>query len=429
MGGNLVEPAYPTLPSRAVCFAMDLRSGYPLWPVLDGLPFVWPALERDIETDVAIIGGGVTGALIAHQLTASGIPAVLLDQREIGWGSTSASTALLQYDLDIPLYQLAKTRGEREAVQCYRACVDALTRLDSVIRSLELPCGYGQRRTIYLASRARDVARLRQEYALRIAHGLPIERWTRAQLQRVIPIDRPAALSSTHAAQVDPYRLTHALLRRAVEAGLQVYDRTAVTRSVHLADGRVALQTDRHARVTCRTVIRATGYETELMLKQKTVTLHSTYAFASEPIPPLVARPDFPQLWESARPYLYVRTTDDGRLIVGGEDDAFSNADRRDRALPNKTATLLRKARRLLPHLPIEPAFYWAGTFAESEDSLPYIGAHPRYPNTLFALCYGGNGTTFAMLAADILRHTLTGRTHPDAALFTFGRTRKERAR
>lgn len=400
---------------------MDLRSGYPLWPVLDGLAAVWPPLERNLETEVAIIGGGITGALIAHQLTEAGIAAVLLDQREIGWGSTAASTALLQYDLDLPLTRLARLKGEAGAVQCYRACVGAVTRLREVILGLALPCGYSDRRTIYLASRARDVAGLEREFALRRSYDLPIDFLSRAQLQRLLPIDRPAALTSTHAAQVDPYRLTQALLRRSAERGLQVFDRTTVRRTVHRADGQHEVQTDRGAQVRCHTVIRATGYETEQLLRQRAVTLHSTYAFASEPHP-VFADPAFPQLWETARPYLYLRSTDDGRLIVGGEDDAFSSAERRDRALPRKLAQLQRKARRLLPDLPIEPAFYWAGTFAESEDSLPYIGAHPDHPGTLFALCYGGNGTTFAMLAADILRDTLTGHTHPAAGLFGFVR-------
>ena len=52
---------------------MDLRSGYPIWPVLDGLLATWPALERDLQCDVAILGGGISGALIADRLSEAGI--------------------------------------------------------------------------------------------------------------------------------------------------------------------------------------------------------------------------------------------------------------------------------------------------------------------------------------------------------------------
>jgi glycine/D-amino acid oxidase-like deaminating enzyme len=378
--------------------SMDLRSGYPLWPVLDGLLAVWPPLEHDITCEVAILGGGITGALIADRLAEAGIDSVVIDQREIGWGATAGSTALLQYDLDKSLTDLIALRGEAEAVRGYRACVAALDELDTIITNLDTDVGYRRRQMVYLATRAADVAKFGRELALRRLHGIPVDLWSRAELRQETGMDRPAALTSVHAAQVDPYALTVALLRRAVSRGTRVFDRTAVTR-IRTTAGRQVLVTDRGSTVTCRTVVRATGYETELLLRQQSVTLHSTYAFASEPVRGLPGQ--FPQLWEAARPYLYLRTTPDHRIIVGGEDDPFSSAERRDRALPAKVKRLQQKVKRLLPGLVIEPAYYWAGTFA---------------------LCYGGNGITFATIAASIIRDRLLGRPSPDEMLFRFDR-------
>lgn len=398
---------------------MDLRSGYPYWPVHDGLLATWPPLTTEAQAEVVILGGGISGALVADQLTAEGIQTLVLDAREIGWGATAGSTALLQYDLDRSLTELSALLGRETALHAYRACDAALDQLDGIITSLGTDVGYTARRVICLASRSGDASRLEREAALRNAHGLPAEFWSQALLRERTGIDRPAALTSTHAAQVDPYALTIALLQRAATRGARVFDRTQVTRIRRKGD-RLILSTDRGARVTCRTLIRATGYETELLLRQKSVSLHSTYAFASEPIADLP--PEFPQLWETARPYLYLRTTADRRLIVGGEDDPFSSEQKRDRALEGKVKTLLRKAKKLLPDIAIEPAYWWAGTFAESDDSMPYIGAHPKYPQQLFALCYGGNGITFATIAARQIRDRVLGRCHPDEILFRFGR-------
>jgi glycine/D-amino acid oxidase-like deaminating enzyme len=398
---------------------MDLRSGYPIWPVLDGLLATWPALERDLQCDVAILGGGISGALIADRLSEAGIESVLLDEREIGWGATAGSTALLQYDLDRSLTELWRLRGESAAVRCYQACVAALGQLDAIITSLRADVGYRRRQMVYLATKARDVGKFRRELALRRRHQVPVDFWSRTELRRKTGIDRPAALTSMHAAQVDPYALTVALLLRAAGRGTQIVDRTRVTQ-VRRRAGRLVLRTDRGAVVSCRTLVRATGYETQLMLRQKTVSLHSTYAFASEPMQGLPD--DFPQMWEAARPYVYLRSTPDQRIIVGGADDAFSSTTRRDRALSAKVQHLHRKVTRLLPHLAIEPAYCWAGTFAESDDGMPYIGAHPGYPQTLFALCYGGNGITFASIAADLIRDRLLGYPNPNETLFTFGR-------
>jgi glycine/D-amino acid oxidase-like deaminating enzyme len=121
-------------------------------------------------------------------------------------------------------------------------------------------------------------------------------------------------------------------------------------------------------------------------------------------------------------PYLYLRTTTEGRVIVGGEDEDFVNAKRRDALISRKTRTLVKKFGRLFPDRPLEVAYAWAGTFGETKDGLPYIGAHPRFPHVFFALCYGGNGITFSVIAAEILRDHFSGRTNHDASLFRFGR-------
>ena len=104
---------------------MDLKSGYPYWAVKNGLMHAFPALECDLRCDVAVVGGGVSGALIANELAAHGFEVAVLEQRDIGWGSTAASTALLQYEIDTHLTDLARMVGEDDAVRAYRTAVAA----------------------------------------------------------------------------------------------------------------------------------------------------------------------------------------------------------------------------------------------------------------------------------------------------------------
>jgi glycine/D-amino acid oxidase-like deaminating enzyme len=70
----------------------------------------------------------------------------------------------------------------------------------------------------------------------------------------------------------------------------------------------------------------------------------------------------------------------------------------------------------------IAPECAWAGVFGETKDGLPYIGPHQQFPLGLFALGYGGNGITFSLIAAEIIRDALLGRSNPDAQLFGFDR-------
>ena len=73
---------------------MDLKSGYPFWAIKNGLMHAFPPLQQDLAVDVAILGGGITGAVIARELARHGHEVAVIDQRDIGWGSTAASTAL-----------------------------------------------------------------------------------------------------------------------------------------------------------------------------------------------------------------------------------------------------------------------------------------------------------------------------------------------
>ena len=150
--------------------------------------------------------------------------------------------------------------------------------------------------------------------------------------------------------------------------------------------------------------------------------MKSTYALISEPLPKISEWHRQCLIWESGSPYLYLRTTAEGRVIVGGEDEDFVNAKRRDALIAQKTRTLLKKFERLFPDVLLEVAYAWAGTFGETKDGLAYIGVHPRFPHTFFALGYGGNGITFSLIAAEIIRDSFLGRRNRDAQLFRFGR-------
>lgn len=72
-------------------------------------------------------------------------------------------------------------------------------------------------------------------------------------------------------------------------------------------------------------------------------------------------------LWETKNPYLYMRTTIDGRIIVGGRDEEFSNAEKRDALLASKTHQLEEDFHELFPDVPFQTDFAWAGTFAKTK--------------------------------------------------------------
>jgi glycine/D-amino acid oxidase-like deaminating enzyme len=82
-----------------------------------------------------------------------------------------------------------------------------------------------------------------------------------------------------------------------------------------------------------------------------------------------------------------------------------------------KTAALQRKLKALLPQLDVRPEFAWCGSFGVSPTGMPTIGALPHWPNCYVAMGYGGNGITFSIMAAQLLRGLITGTGDADADL------------
>jgi glycine/D-amino acid oxidase-like deaminating enzyme len=401
---------------------MDLKSGYPFWAIKNGLMHAFPRLQSNLRADVAVIGGGVTGALIADELASHGHDVLVLEQRDVGWGSTSASTALLQYEIDTHMSELARRFGEPNAVLAYRACAGAITSLQALAAGIG-GVGFARNDSLYFASKRGDLERLRAEFALRARHGLPVHWLQRGEVDQRYGIDAPGAILSTLAARVDPYRFAYRLLMRLERRGAGVFDRTKIRR-IEPRSREVVLHCDEGIAVHCRNLVLATGYQGQEWLKQRVAKNRSTYAFVTDPIGKEVLGPIAKTLvWESARPYLYLRSTVDGRLMVGGEDDAVDVPARRDAMVGKKAARLCKRVAAMFPRLRMTPAFAWAGTFAETKDGLPFFGPHPQYgPRVHFAMAYGGNGITFAAIGAEMLRARIERRRHPLAKLFSFER-------
>ena len=378
----------------------DLRSGDSPW--LAGPPR--PAsegLDHDIRCDVVVVGGGITGALAAEHLTALGRDVILVDREHEGFGSTAASTAMLQWEIDLPLRRLAALYGFDKAADVYRRSFKAVEGLRERIAELALGCAFLSRDTVYLAAGDVGPRELLDEVALRQKAGLPGTLLDHATLLGSFGFDRQAAIVSPGSAEADPLSLCHALLRVAAGRGARLirdeavaFDSTASTASVQLGYGRT---------IEAGHVVLATGY---VMPDCVTSDLHrvaSSWALATLPQAPEALWPGPALVWEASEDYVYCRTTTDGRIIIGGEDEDTDNPDLRKELGPAKTDALLAKLRALAPGAAPTVGHAWSGAFGQTVDGLPLIGRVPGYPRMLAAYGYGGNGITFSFLASRII--------------------------
>jgi glycine/D-amino acid oxidase-like deaminating enzyme len=399
---------------------MNLRSGLPYFLLKRGLPFNYPKLESSINTNVAIIGGGISGALMAHHLTEAGIECVLIDGRSIAMGSTAASTSLLQYEIDVPLTKLTELRGYANARRSFELCRDSITSIGAITKHLGIDY-FEKRKSLYFAANRKDIAFIEQEYKLRKEAGFKVELMYRDDIVNTFGFASDAAILSHHGAQIDAYTFTHDLLQHSIKKSLRVFDRSMIKRILY-SGSRIKLKTENGNTITAANLVNATGYEVVNFFTKRIVKLISTYAVISEHLEqrPFPLRDDT-LFWNTADPYLYM-TALDGRIMIGGRDEPFYNPTKRDKLIKNKSAQLARDLKKLLPHIPFIPEFRWAGTFGSTADGLPYIGTTGNRKNVFYALGFGGNGITFSEVGAQIITDLISGRQNNDARIFAFDR-------
>ena len=402
-----------------------LRSGRTIWLGRTKPPARFPLLRGHHATEVAIVGGGLTGAMIAETFTRHGVDVALVEASRIGQGSTAASTALLLQEPDYDLAALTERFGRRRAKRIWTISQQAVRDFIATIRRSKIDCDLVDRDSVYYTLDEERAHTLQRELQRRRKAGLGGTWPDPAKLLRATGIHGAGAIRTSGNAQLNPLRACSGLIDAAAKRGASIFERSTVNRIRRTGDG-VRLYSQ-HGTIDAAQVVIATGYATRYFRPLAgRFRMRHTYVLATNRIGPRARRRlgmGKVMLWDTERPYHYVRWTPDHRLLLGGADHPVKPGARQDRQFADATATLRDYFEELFPVLgEVGIDRCWEGLFAMTPDSLPYIGPHRRYPKHAFALGYGGNGMTFAALAARILVEQWRGIKSADHELFAFNR-------
>jgi glycine/D-amino acid oxidase-like deaminating enzyme len=402
---------------------MNLVTGKLYWPETLPDPPRYPSLTEDIACDVVIIGGGEAGALSSYFLMQHGVDVVLVDKQRIAEGSSSANTGLLQFSNDKSLTSCIHSFGVEKGHRFYQLCREAVDQLEGIAKSLEIFPDYIRRDCLYYASHQEDVEALRTEYPNLKTHGFPVTFLEQIDVERRFSFSKPGAIYSTGDAEFNPYKLAHGVIADSARKGMRVFEDTEIVHQKE-DDGDLVLTSKKGYRLRCKRAVFATGYATQAMKRNPNAVLSSSSVIVTNRVGALLGWPGACLIWETARPYLYIRTCPEGRIIVGGLDEPHLDPPKRDATILGKRDQLLQKVQELFPQIPLRAEYYWSGTFCGTHDGLPLFGEQDEYPNCLFSLGYGGNGTVYSTIGGQIITDLIIKGSHPDAELFSFNRVK-----
>ncbi len=400
----------------------DLHGGRSVWQdSRASLPPHGP-LRRDRSCDVLIVGAGISGAMLADALSATGLHTLICDRRVPLQGSTAASTAMILHEIDTPLTRLIAQIGRADAERIWRRSFLAVQALRERARQLRIDAEMEEQDSLYLQGKMLDARGLQREAAARARAGLDVRYLGPAEVEQDYGIRRRAALLSAGSLAANPRRLAAGFLRAAASRDAELVAPEEIT-EVHPRRSGVMATTRSGRKISARHLVFATGYELPKLVPATGHKVVSTWAIATVRQPRL-PWPGPSLIWEASPSYLYLRATSDGRVLCGGGDADFADSAHRDALLPAKTAWLQRRLAGLVPQVDNRIQYAWGGSFGLSAHGLPTIGAVPGSRHCYAVLGYGGNGITFSMMAAQMLRNVLAGDGDADLDLVGFRQRR-----
>ena len=395
--------------------------GKPIFTSINKSNNQYAYLNKDIDVDICIIGGGVTGALAAYYLSKNNAKIALVEKNRVGYLSTSVTTSLLQYELDDNIDELKNIIKPEDVIRAYKLGIKALDEIESFAKQYGNNFNYVKRDCLLYTDNVYEKKIIKNEYNYRNQNGLDVE-YIEHSMKYGFLVE--AGLISNHgAAEIDPYKFTHQLLDVAQSRHCKVYEHTEIIEINHF-DDYVQLRCEYNNIIKAKKVIVATGYNTDLFTTRQFASKTTTYNIATKPIDELEQWDERILIRDNNDPYTYLRTTQDNRIIIGGEDEEFI-VSISDEGLANKKYNILEeKLKSMYKNIKsdIEVEYKYCGAFASTKDNLGFVGPDNVNKNIWYLLGYGANGILFAVLGAMMLSKLYNNQVDPDMDLFKVDR-------
>jgi glycine/D-amino acid oxidase-like deaminating enzyme len=380
-------------------------------------------LTGDLDTDVVVVGGGITGCLAACLFARAGIQVVLLEAARIGDRAAMDAGWILETP-GVDFVTLQAALGLKDARRAYEASRRAALDVSAFLRRLGTRLAPEPREGLVIAATPADAVALERERAARTAAGLDAT-WLptrRAATESAADVVR-GALKTRSEGLVDPWQTVRGLVDAATAAGATLFEQTPVTKVRHTRTG-VDVATAKGV-VRAKAVVLATGAPKPLVAAlQRHVRVEHTYVVVTEELPPSMLRAvPSDAIVRGAGAPLLATVMKNGRVVIQGGDQPPIAPRLAESALVQRTGQLMYEWSLRHPAVSgIQPAYAWSAAKVTGKDGLLVAGAHRNFPNHLFALGLGATGVAGAWLAARIVLRQFLGEAEPADAVFGFGR-------
>jgi glycine/D-amino acid oxidase-like deaminating enzyme/nitrite reductase/ring-hydroxylating ferredoxin subunit len=371
----------------------------------------FPPLTADLQVDVGVVGGGITGLTAAYLLDREGIKVAVFERRRLFHGESGHTTAHLTCVTDSRLTEFEKRFGRDHAGAVWDAGSAAIIQIEQNIRDCGIECDFRRVPGFLVAALGQDPARevqsLQDEAKLAAELGFDT-----CYLDAVPGLNRPGYRIANQA-KFHVGKYLSGLAQVLAARGVPIFEESEVT--FHETPNRRLVVNGRT--VTCNQVVMAThylqsGFESSLTrdLLQTKIAAYNTYAIGAK-----IPKGALPEAlyWDTNDPYYYLRVErgeESDYVIWGGEDHKTGQVTETESHYDSLERTL----RPIVPEMVVDR--HWSGQVLETNDGLPFIGWETT--NQFRCTGFAGNGMTFGTLSAMMARDAIRGTKNPWQDLF-----------
>ncbi len=364
------------------------------WCATSPSGITYPPLTADTQTDIAIIGGGITGLTLALLLKNAGRRVLLLEAGRIGSGTTGGTSAHLEAMPDQGVDVLIEDHGEENARLVTQGRLAAIDQIESWCDEYGIDCKFA-RIPGYSYSEWPDGA---DKLIAQCDAAMRIGLHAQAVRKIDLPFPTEGGLRIERQARFHPLRYIHGLAERFHGDGCAIHEQTRAQPPEDGTPCRIATQ---GGEVTAQEVVLCTHSAflgiSELDMRVAPYQSYIITVNTTDGLPDAL-------YWDDASPYNYLRQVKGGNprlVMIGGADHKTGHGGHE----LDSFAQLEAYARKRFQVESVEHR--WSAEFFEPSDGLPFIGRVPFKKHLYVATGFSGTGLTFGTLAGRLLADVL----------------------
>jgi len=329
---------------------LDAESGE---PGADQVRVRRPSVSRDLDVDLAVVGGGLTGLWAALQAIEAqpGRRVLLLEGDSLGWAASGRNGGFCSSSLTHGLGN-GLERWPDEMPQLQRLGEENLDQIEETIARYGIDCSFTRNGELTVAVQPWQLDGLKELHEAALALGEPVQLLDAAATRALV--DSPTYLGGLHdprgTAVLDPVRLVHGLARAAESLGVTIAEGTRVARMRDDGSDGVTLLTEsgagRYSVRARRVVLGTNAFPSPLRTVRPFIVPVWDHVLATEPLSAeqraAIGWDGGEGLSDAGNQFHYYRLTAGGRLVWGGYDALYyygsSMAPSRMRREPTETA-------------------------------------------------------------------------------------------